>query len=57
MQARTIFIQVEDTPNPDSMKFLPENTIVLAEEFGTGQVCGCGLAVRVCIGVCAKRAQ
>ena len=36
--ARTIFIKVEETPNPDSMKFVPEDTEVLPEEFGGGQV-------------------
>lgn len=37
---RSIFIQVEQTPNPDSIKFVPEGKIVLPEEFGAGLVRG-----------------
>lgn len=37
---RSIFIQVEQTPNPDSIKFVPEGHTVLPEEFGTGLVRG-----------------
>lgn len=36
--SRSIFIKVESTPNPDSMKFLPENFVVLPEKFGNGVV-------------------
>jgi len=36
LQVRTIFIQTENTPNPESIKFLPSNTIVLDNEDGTG---------------------
>lgn len=36
IQIRTIFIQTENTPNPESIKFLPANTIVLDNEDGTG---------------------
>jgi hypothetical protein len=35
---RSLFIKVESTPNPDSMKFLPEDKEVLPEKFGTGMV-------------------
>jgi NFU1 iron-sulfur cluster scaffold homolog, mitochondrial len=33
---RSLFIQVESTPNPDSLKFLPASRIVLDERFGAG---------------------
>ena len=33
---RSIFIQVEKTPNPDAMKFMPEGQTVLPEEHGNG---------------------
>jgi hypothetical protein len=33
---RTLFIQVESTPNPDSLKFLPAQRIILDEKFGSG---------------------
>lgn len=36
IQIRTVFIQTENTPNPESIKFLPSNTIVLDHEDGTG---------------------
>jgi hypothetical protein len=43
-QSRSIFIQVESTPNPDSVKFKPEGQIVLPEHLGNGMVGGapCG---------------
>uniref|UniRef100_A0A7S1G454 Scaffold protein Nfu/NifU N-terminal domain-containing protein n=1 Tax=Bicosoecida sp. CB-2014 TaxID=1486930 RepID=A0A7S1G454_9STRA len=34
---RTLFIGMQPTPNPDSMKFLPEGKQVLPPEFGTGR--------------------
>ena len=34
--ARTLFIGVESTPNPDALKFLPQDTVVLPESFGQG---------------------
>jgi hypothetical protein len=36
---RNLFIRVESTPNPDSMKFVPESKEVLPEKFGNGIVC------------------
>lgn len=36
IQIRTVFIQTENTPNPESIKFLPSNTIVLDHEDGAG---------------------
>jgi len=36
IQIRTVFIQTENTPNPESIKFLPSNTVVLDNEDGTG---------------------
>jgi len=36
LQIRSVFIQTENTPNPESIKFLPSNTIVLDNEDGTG---------------------
>jgi hypothetical protein len=33
---RALFIQVEPTPNPDSMKFLPAKRVVLDEKLGAG---------------------
>lgn len=36
IQIRTIFVQTENTPNPESIKFLPSNTVVLDNEDGTG---------------------
>jgi len=36
IQIRTVFIQTENTPNPESIKFLPSNTLVLDNEDGTG---------------------
>jgi len=36
--ARSLFIKVESTPNPDSMKFVPESKVVLPEKFGSGVV-------------------
>lgn len=34
---RTLFIQMQTTPNPDSVKFVPEGKEVLPAEFGTGR--------------------
>jgi len=36
IQIRSVFIQTENTPNPESIKFLPSNTLVLDNEDGTG---------------------
>jgi hypothetical protein len=36
--ARGLFVKVESTPNPDSVKFMPEDREVLPEKFGTGMV-------------------
>jgi len=36
IQIRTVFIQTENTPNPESIKFMPTNTIVLDNEDGAG---------------------
>lgn len=33
---RSLFIKVEATPNPDSIKFVPDNRVVLPERFGGG---------------------
>eukprot|EP00980_Cylindrotheca_fusiformis_P014352 scaffold3827_cov179-Cylindrotheca_fusiformis.AAC.16 len=35
-QYRTVFIQTENTPNPESIKFVPTNTVVVDMEDGTG---------------------
>ena len=35
-QIRTVFIQTENTPNPESVKFVPSGTPVLENEDGTG---------------------
>lgn len=35
-QYRTVFIQTENTPNPESIKFVPTNTVVLKTEDGNG---------------------
>jgi len=35
--ARALFVKIESTPNPDSLKFLPEGRVVLAERFGSGR--------------------
>jgi Fe-S cluster biogenesis protein NfuA len=35
-QIRTVFIQTENTPNPESLKFLPSGMPVLENEDGTG---------------------
>jgi hypothetical protein len=35
-QVRTVFIQTENTPNPESIKFVPSGRIVLETEDGTG---------------------
>jgi Fe-S cluster biogenesis protein NfuA len=35
-QSRSIFIQTETTPNPQSLKFLPQDKEVLPEKYGTG---------------------
>ena len=34
--SRSLFIKISPTPNPDSMKFLPENREVLPPSLGTG---------------------
>jgi len=40
-QRRTVFIQTENTPNPESIKFLPTNTVVLeAPDEGGGGATG-----------------
>lgn len=33
---RSLFVKIETTPNPDSLKFLPEDRIVLPEAMGSG---------------------
>lgn len=33
---RRLFIKVEPTPNPDSLKFQPEKRLILHERFGVG---------------------
>jgi hypothetical protein len=35
-QVRTVFIQTENTPNPESIKFVPSGRLVLDNEDGTG---------------------
>jgi Fe-S cluster biogenesis protein NfuA len=35
--ARALFVKIESTPNPDSLKFLPEGRVVLEERFGSGR--------------------
>ncbi|KAL3937777.1 MAG: hypothetical protein SGBAC_007175, partial [Bacillariaceae sp.] len=35
-QYRTVFIQTENTPNPESIKFVPTNTVVLEDADNTG---------------------
>jgi Fe-S cluster biogenesis protein NfuA len=35
-QIRTVFIQTENTPNPESIKFVPSGRLVLESEDGTG---------------------
>ncbi len=35
---RGIMVKMEPTPNPDSMKFIPEGEIVLPESMGSGMV-------------------
>ena len=35
-QIRTVFIQTENTPNPESVKFVPSGRVVLESEDGTG---------------------
>jgi Fe-S cluster biogenesis protein NfuA len=35
-QFRTVFVQTENTPNPESIKFVPSGKIVLESEDGTG---------------------
>ena len=35
-QIRTVFIQTENTPNPESIKFVPSGRLVLENEDGTG---------------------
>src|SRR5687767_5051420 len=36
IQYRTFFIKTENTPNPQSLKFIPTAKVVLPEEHGTG---------------------
>jgi NFU1 iron-sulfur cluster scaffold homolog, mitochondrial len=36
LQVRTIFIQTENTPNPESIKFVPSGRIVLENEDSSG---------------------
>jgi len=36
-QSRSIFVKIESTPNPDSLKFIPENRDVLTESQGSGR--------------------
>lgn len=33
---RSVFVDVETTPNPHSMKFKPQDKLVLPEAYGTG---------------------
>ena len=33
---RSLFVRIEPTPNPDSLKFKPDARIVLPESFGSG---------------------
>ncbi len=35
---RGLMVKMEPTPNPDSMKFIPEGHVVLPEHFGAGLV-------------------
>ncbi len=35
-QVRSVFIQTENTPNPESIKFVPSGRVVLENEDGTG---------------------
>lgn len=35
-QVRTVFIQTENTPNPESIKFVPSGRVVLENEDGNG---------------------
>ena len=35
-QVRTVFVQTESTPNPESLKFIPSGKLVLENEDGTG---------------------
>jgi len=34
--ARSLFVKIDTTPNPDSLKFVPDGRQVLPEKFGTG---------------------
>jgi len=36
-QSRSLFVKIESTPNPDSLKFIPENRDVLTESQGSGR--------------------
>lgn len=45
-QRRSMFIQTEATPNPESLKYLP-GQVVLDEKYGTGMVCKREIGVRV----------
>lgn len=35
---RSLFVKIDTTPNPDSLKFVPEGREVLPEKFGNGVV-------------------
>jgi hypothetical protein len=35
---RNLMVHMEPTPNPDSMKFVPEGEVVLPESHGSGMV-------------------
>jgi hypothetical protein len=50
---RCFRVNMEPTPNPDSMKFVPEGKVVLPEDMGTGLVCVfliCALVRHTCAG-------
>lgn len=36
LAARSLFVSMESTPNPDSVKFVPEDKVVLPESLGSG---------------------
>lgn len=44
-------VNMEPTPNPDSMKFIPEGQVVLPKELGTGMV---GNSRTISVDFCAK---
>jgi hypothetical protein len=43
-------VNMEPTPNPDSMKFIPEDQVVLPKELGTGMVRGASWRCVACMG-------